>query len=285
MVGNGAPAASRGALRMTSGCPPVQRTTTVNGVVGSRPSCSRTAARSDDRSSRFVVAGTAVIGCILAGATTAHGPERATRGPQADTAAGARRSRLRLTSRRTDSGSGGSGRRTCRSSRRTARTRTWRATRAGTRSREQEAERFVREMASTHPGIPGEWFQFAVGDPSTDALLGDVALCVAADDPSRAEIGFTFAPANHGRGYATEAVRGVIDVCVRPAGRDRRGRDRRRPQRAVDRPAGADRDAARRRRSTSGSRAHGATNTPTSCGRVKGERTRRYLRLCSTARL
>ena len=74
----------------------------------------------------------------------------------------------------------------------------------------QEAERFVREMASTHPGIPGEWFQFAVGDPSTDALLGDVALCVAAADPTRAEIGFTFAPANHGQGYATEAVRAVI---------------------------------------------------------------------------
>ncbi len=74
----------------------------------------------------------------------------------------------------------------------------------------QEAERFVHEMASTHPGIPGEWFQFAVGAPSTDALVGDVALCVAADDTSRAEMGFTFAPANQGRGYATEAVRGVI---------------------------------------------------------------------------
>ncbi len=61
VVGNGAPAASRGALRITSGCPPVQRTTTVNGVVGSRPSCSRTAARSDERSSRLVVPGTALM--------------------------------------------------------------------------------------------------------------------------------------------------------------------------------------------------------------------------------
>ena len=57
VVGNGAPAASRGALRITSGCPPVQRTTTVNGVVGSRPSCSRTAVRSDERSSRLRVPG------------------------------------------------------------------------------------------------------------------------------------------------------------------------------------------------------------------------------------
>jgi RimJ/RimL family protein N-acetyltransferase len=74
----------------------------------------------------------------------------------------------------------------------------------------RDAERFVREMAATHPGIPGEWFQFAVGDPSSQVLLGDVALCVAVDDHSRAEIGFTFAPANQGQGYATEAVRGVI---------------------------------------------------------------------------
>ena len=72
------------------------------------------------------------------------------------------------------------------------------------------AETFIAEMASLHPGMLGEWYQFAVADPSTDELLGDVALRVDADDASRAELGFTLAPANHSKGYATEAVTSVI---------------------------------------------------------------------------
>ena len=43
--------------------------------------------------------------------------------------------------------------------------------------------------------------------------VGDTALCVDADDPSRAELGFTFAPAHQGKGYATEAVRATIDYA------------------------------------------------------------------------
>jgi aminoglycoside 6'-N-acetyltransferase len=73
------------------------------------------------------------------------------------------------------------------------------------------AEAFVVELANLHPGIPGEWFQFAVADAASDALLGDTALCIDAADPSRSEIGFTFAPAHQGKGYATEAVRATID--------------------------------------------------------------------------
>jgi RimJ/RimL family protein N-acetyltransferase len=73
----------------------------------------------------------------------------------------------------------------------------------------EQAEAFVSEMAASRPGIPGEWFQFAVADLAGD-LLGDVAICVHADEPSRAELGFTFAPAHQGSGYATEAARAVI---------------------------------------------------------------------------
>ena len=72
------------------------------------------------------------------------------------------------------------------------------------------AETFVAGMAALHPGMPGEWYQFAVVDPSTDELLGDVALRVDDDDASRAELGFTLAPDHQGKGYATEAVTSVI---------------------------------------------------------------------------
>lgn len=74
----------------------------------------------------------------------------------------------------------------------------------------EDAEAFVTEMTAAHPGVPGEWFQFAVGDPASDELLGDVAIRVHADDTTRAELGFTFAPGHQGKGYATEAVRAVI---------------------------------------------------------------------------
>jgi RimJ/RimL family protein N-acetyltransferase len=83
-----------------------------------------------------------------------------------------------------------------------------------------QAESFVAEMATLHPGIPGQWFQFAVTDRSSDELLGDTALCVDAADPSRAELGFTFAPAHQGKGFATEAVRATIDYAFERLGVD-----------------------------------------------------------------
>jgi RimJ/RimL family protein N-acetyltransferase len=76
-----------------------------------------------------------------------------------------------------------------------------------------QAETFIAEITSLHPGVSGEWFQFAIADATTDALLGDTALVVDADDPSHAEIGFTFSPAHQGMGYATEAVRATIDYA------------------------------------------------------------------------
>jgi aminoglycoside 6'-N-acetyltransferase len=76
------------------------------------------------------------------------------------------------------------------------------------------AETFVAEMAALHPGMPGEWYQFAVADIVNDGLLGDTALCVDADDPSRAKLGFTFAPAYQRKGYATEAARGTIGYAL-----------------------------------------------------------------------
>lgn len=82
----------------------------------------------------------------------------------------------------------------------------------------EQADAFVREMAASRPGTPGEWFQFAAADPETDELLGDVALCVDADDPSRIELGITFAAAHQGKGYATDAARAVIDYAFERLG-------------------------------------------------------------------
>jgi aminoglycoside 6'-N-acetyltransferase len=71
---------------------------------------------------------------------------------------------------------------------------------------EAEAERFIAGLGSSHPGTPGEWFQFAVALRETDLLVGDCALLPDARDPAIAEFGCTFDRRSQGRGYATEAL-------------------------------------------------------------------------------
>jgi RimJ/RimL family protein N-acetyltransferase len=72
-------------------------------------------------------------------------------------------------------------------------------------------EAFVASMQDAVPGVPGEWFQFALENRADGTLVGDIALKVDADEPREAEIGFTLAPAQQGRGYATEALTAALD--------------------------------------------------------------------------
>ena len=55
----------------------------------------------------------------------------------------------------------------------------------------------------------------------TDRLIGDCAAHVDADDPRRAEIGFTLAPEHQGHGYATEAVRRLLHYLLVERGKHR----------------------------------------------------------------
>ena len=72
------------------------------------------------------------------------------------------------------------------------------------------AAAFLDTMASAPIGIPGEWFQIAVADRSTDALIGDIGICLRNDGTRTAEIGFTIAPTAQGQGLGTEAVTAVL---------------------------------------------------------------------------
>jgi RimJ/RimL family protein N-acetyltransferase len=78
---------------------------------------------------------------------------------------------------------------------------------------EREARAFIREMASVQPGVPGEWFQFAVESKETEGLVGDCALQVDGQEPYRAELGFTLAREHQGRGFASEAVSRLLDYA------------------------------------------------------------------------
>lgn len=74
-----------------------------------------------------------------------------------------------------------------------------------------DAEAFVASLQGEEPGVPGEWFQVALGSRRGDELVGDLALHLDADEPRQAEVGFTLAPAHQGKGYATEALTGLLD--------------------------------------------------------------------------
>jgi RimJ/RimL family protein N-acetyltransferase len=77
---------------------------------------------------------------------------------------------------------------------------------------EDEALRFIRGQQRTQFGVPGKWVQAAIAEKETDALIGDVGVCIKADDPTTAEIGFTLSREHQGRGYASEAVMLVLRI-------------------------------------------------------------------------
>ena len=78
------------------------------------------------------------------------------------------------------------------------------------------AETAVANFIASDPERPG-WFQYAIERTADRTHLGDVAVHLH-DNRMQAEIGFTLAPAHQGRGYATEAVRGVLDHLFRVRG-------------------------------------------------------------------
>ncbi|HVD15761.1 MAG TPA: GNAT family protein [Actinomycetota bacterium] len=84
-----------------------------------------------------------------------------------------------------------------------------------------EATRFLADLQATHPDTPDVWYQIAVALRQTDQLIGDCAAHVEPDDPRQAEIGFTIAPAHQGHGYATEAVRRLLDYLLVERGKHR----------------------------------------------------------------
>src|SRR5215210_5453223 len=82
----------------------------------------------------------------------------------------------------------------------------------------QEARAFIREMESAQPGVPGEWFQFAIESKETGGLVGDCALQVDGQEPYRAEIGFTLAREHQRKGFASEAVSRLLDYAFEALG-------------------------------------------------------------------
>jgi RimJ/RimL family protein N-acetyltransferase len=88
---------------------------------------------------------------------------------------------------------------------------------------DDEAQAFIQTQQHAQFGVPGEWFQVAIAlkETETDALIGDMGVCVKAEDRACAEIGFTLSQPNQGKGFASEAVSAMLAVIFEVPGVER----------------------------------------------------------------
>ena len=75
------------------------------------------------------------------------------------------------------------------------------------------ARAFIQEQMRLQPGLPGEWFQFAIQHKATGHLVGDCGLQVLLHDVRQAQLGITLSTTYQGQGLATEAVTAVLDYA------------------------------------------------------------------------
>lgn len=74
-----------------------------------------------------------------------------------------------------------------------------------------QALEFIKAMKQTTPGVPGEWYQWAIELKLTGEMIGDCGFCVSLLDQKQAEIGFTLAPIHQHKGFATEAIAHLLN--------------------------------------------------------------------------
>lgn len=80
----------------------------------------------------------------------------------------------------------------------------------------ERARELVAQFEAAVPESPG-WFQWAIERTADRVHIGDVGVLLH-ENKMQAEIGFTLAPAYQKRGYAAEAVRGLLDHLFRVRG-------------------------------------------------------------------
>jgi len=78
---------------------------------------------------------------------------------------------------------------------------------------EARAAAIIQEQRTIEPGVPGQWFQFAIELRDTQQLVGDCGLVVLVQDARQAQLGITLARQHQGQGLAAEAVNAVLDYA------------------------------------------------------------------------
>jgi RimJ/RimL family protein N-acetyltransferase len=71
----------------------------------------------------------------------------------------------------------------------------------------------IQEQKRLEPGVPGQWFQFAIELREMRQWAGDSGLCVLVQAARQAQLGITLARAFQGRGPAGATMSAVLDYA------------------------------------------------------------------------
>jgi len=80
---------------------------------------------------------------------------------------------------------------------------------------------FVLNKVSDEINMPGTWFQFVVIKKDNNELIGDIGIHFLESDNFQVEMGCTLNKAHHGKGYAFEAVKEVVNYIFENLGKRR----------------------------------------------------------------
>lgn len=75
----------------------------------------------------------------------------------------------------------------------------------------EESKRFIESQIDKKFGNPGEWVQYAIEHKPTAVLIGDCAIKLNENDARIAEIGITISHTEQQKGYAKEAMLGILN--------------------------------------------------------------------------
>jgi RimJ/RimL family protein N-acetyltransferase len=83
------------------------------------------------------------------------------------------------------------------------------------RTRDSMAAALERKLAGTELRADGDHLDLAVTLAGSGLLVGDVVLALTSTEHGTVEVGYIFDPNHAGQGYATEAVRALLDLAFR----------------------------------------------------------------------
>lgn len=74
-----------------------------------------------------------------------------------------------------------------------------------------QAAAFFKKMRLAQAGTPGTWYQIAVERLNQPGIIGDCAFQVLEEDSAQARFGVTFSKTYQKQGFASEAIRCLLD--------------------------------------------------------------------------
>jgi [ribosomal protein S5]-alanine N-acetyltransferase len=75
----------------------------------------------------------------------------------------------------------------------------------------EQAKEFIKSHAGKTFENPGEWVQYGIENRSTGKLIGDCAIKLNQNDNRIAEVGITISHTEQKKGYAKEALVGILN--------------------------------------------------------------------------